>query len=248
METEDREDILASRAMWARDYERAFKFYSSFLQAKGRLDTLMSYRIYFDLTVVSTILGKFDFESIYHKNFNDLLADIAETRDRMKERTRLSIEKVRSRIAEQTDPKKMQRLLTKYFPREEEMLGYFISPRYSRGFLRTVLRNAKTSRPPQVFEAGIFRYTLDSELYRVIGKAYSIEDLELERLPESGFVEALIKNPGVYYVENKDLGIIAAIQREGLVLVQYFLRASKDNEGSDQIAEFLRTISKILSV
>jgi len=247
METKYRKDLLASHAMWARDYEGALKFYTEYLQLEEHLDALSSYRVYFDLVVLSTILRKPQLADLYRGKLQLFFEYMKETRYSMRKKTGLSIEGMWSKIARETDPRKMEALLAEYFPEEKDLLGLFMSPRYALGFLRAVVRNVELSRPPPVFEEGIFKYTLDSELYRVIGKAYSIDELELERFSESELVNVLIKNPTVYYVENAKLNIIAGIQREGLVLCQYFLRNSKDMEGFNQIHDFLRIISEVLS-
>jgi len=169
------------------------------------------------------------------------------TRDSIKERTSLDVEELWSHIARQIDPEKIENLLTEYFPDDEGLLAFFISPRYAKGFLRTAIRNAETSRAPQVLEEGIFRYTLSSELYRVIGRAYSTQELSLETLHQLKPVKVQIENPNVYYIEDEHLRIIAGVQREGLLLCQYLLQNSQDVTGVSQIRTFLYSLSKAFS-
>jgi len=245
MEGKDREALLASYAMWARDYEKALEFYTGFLASEDHLDVLTSYRVYFDLTVANAILKKSDATRSHQKKLESYIGRI-KTHYAPERKRELSVAKIRFRIMNETDPAKMRKLLEAYFPDKEDMLGFFMSRRYAKGFLNKATKNAMESRPPKVFQDGIFRYTLDSELYRVIARAYSVQELELERLSNTELNKILIKNPEVYYVENEKLRVIASIQSEGLVLCQYFLQNSQDATGSEQIREFLNTISGIL--
>ena len=244
MGNEDRGDLLAGYAMWARDYAKAVEFYERYLQSQDHLDALTSYRIYFDLTIAYTILEKPNLARSCQEKLESYIERM-KTRYIVRENRELSVAKIRSRIMAETNPITMRKLLEEYFPDREDMLPFFISSRYAKGFLNTMIGNAKRSRPIEVFVKGIFRYTLDSELYRVIARAYSAEELELEKLSELESTKILTKNTNVYYVESEKLRIIAGIQREGLVLCQYFLQNSQDTSGSNQIHEFLGTISKV---
>lgn len=247
METEGRETLLASYAMWAKDYEGALEFYTKLLQSEKRLGTMSLYRIHFDLAIASTVLRKREVANVYINKLEQVFNSVERIRDNIKGRTNLSIEEIQSQIAKQIDPKKIDNLLTEYFPSDEGLLAFFISPRYARGFLRTAIRNAETSRAPQVLKEGIFRYTLSSELYRVIGMAYSTQELTLENLHQLRPVRVLIENPNVYYVEDEHLRTIAGVQREGLVLCQYLLQNSQDATGASQIRAFLHNLSKTFS-
>jgi hypothetical protein len=240
----DRKLMLASCAMWSRDYEKALGFYKEFLASENYPDVLTLYRIYFDLTIANAILRKPDVASSYQEKLEGYIERI-KTHYASEKKRELSIAKIRFRIMNETDPIKMRRLLEMYFPNNEDMLGFFMSRRYAKGFLNRAIRNAMESKLPKVFQDGIFRYTLDSELYRVIAHAYSVQELELEKLVNAESNKILIKTPEVYYVENEKLRIIASIQSEGLVLCQYFLRDSQDITGSQQIHEFLTSISGI---
>lgn len=243
MGNEDRRDLLAGYAMWARDYARAVEFYEGFLQSRAHLDSLMAYRTYFDLTIANTILAKSESAQLYREKLESYIERMR-TRYIVRENRKVSIARIRSRIMQETNPIKMRKLLEEHFPDREDMLPFFISSGYAKRFLSTVIGNAKRSKPIEVFTKGIFRYTLDSELYRVIARAYSAKELELEKLSELGAIKILIKNINVYYVESELLRIISSVQREGVVLCQYFLQNSRDTSGCDQINEFLGNISR----
>ena len=233
--------------MWVKDYEGARGYYIKLLQLEESLDILSLYRIHFDLAIACTILRKHELANVYVEKLEQVFTNMERTRDSVKDRTNLGIEELWSHIARQIDPEKIENLLAECFPDDEGLLTFFISPRYARGFLRTAIRNAKTSRAPQVLREGIFRYTLSSELYRVIGRVYGTQELSLENLHQLEPVRVLIENPNVYYVEDEHLRTVAGVQREGLVFCQYLSQDSQDVAGAGQIRTFLYNLSKAFS-
>lgn len=244
METENRISLLASHAMWAGDYEGAWEFYTKYLKLEKRLDPLALYRTHFNLAILSTVLEKRELGSVYLERLDQIFNNIESTRRAIRERTDLDIEEIRALIAKQTDSEKIDNLLAEYFPSEDDLLAFFIPPRYARGFLRAVIRNAEMGGIPEVIEEGIFKYTISSELYRVVGKAYSTKELTLEKLHRIVAVKVLIENPNVYCVEDENLRTIAGIQREGLVLCHYLLQDSRDTTGASRIRAFLHNLSE----
>ena len=253
MRDELQELLWASHAMWVGDYMSALKFYTETLKSGKPMDPLSLYKINFELAIVSTVLKKHNLANVHIERLEEAFRDMERTRRNIRDRTELSIERIQSLtlkeflMKKQFDRKKIDGLLREYFPRERDVLAFFISPRYAKGFLKTAIRNAEMGKVPQVLEEGIFKYTLSSELYREIGRAYSTRELELETLYRLKPVRVLIKNPNVYYVEDENLRIIAGIQREGLVLCQYLLQNSQDTVGANQIRAFLQNLSTTFS-
>lgn len=139
-------------------------------------------------------------------------------------------------------------MIKEYFPHKNDVLALFISPRYARTSLSGTIRNSKNIKVPHIFQEGIFKFSLSSELYRVVGRAYSTMDLSLETLQHNKPIKVLIQNANIYYVEDENLRTIAGIQREGLVLCHYLLQSPQDAEGSRNIWAFLRNLSKVFSV
>lgn len=254
MQEQLRELILADNAMWVGDFEHAFDLYNRILESKKPLDILSFYRANFQLAVVSTILEKTEKSSECLDRLEDIFTNVEENYRRIAETLERSIEEMQSSTIRQFlkskrfDRGKIDSMLKEYFPHEKDVLALFISPRYARISLRATIRNLKNIKLPHIFQEGIFRFSLSSELYRVVGRAYSTRDLSLETLQLQEPIKVLIQNANIYHVEDENLRIIAGIQREGLVLCHYLLQSSKDTEGSSNIRAFLRDLSSIFSV
>lgn len=247
MEPEDQMDLLASHAMWARDYQGALELYTKYLKSEEHIDMLSLYRVHFNLAILSTMLGRDDLAHSYLEKLEDAFSKVERTRQTMKERTRVDIEDIWALMTEQPDPNNIESLLTEHFAEKEDLLAIHVSPRYARGFLRSAIRNAEISAIPRVMKEGILRYTLSSELYRVVGRAYGTQELTLENLQKIKPLKVLIENPNVHYVEYESLRVIAAIQREGRILCQYLLTHSQDSAGAQQIRAFLHALSEAFS-
>jgi len=250
---EYRELLLASHAMWVGDFEGALSFYTKIQNSERVLDPLLQYRINFDLVVIGTMLKKDYFAKTYlgklEKSFQQAEEIIAHISDRP-EKSLEAIQAVTIRQflqSKQFDRKKISNILQEYFPTKEGALALFISPRYARISLRNIIRNAEKGNIPQVLEGGIFKYTLSSELYRVIGRAYSVFELELEELNQFKKVKILVKNSNVYYLEDEELRTIASVYREGIVFCNYLVQNSQDTSGAERIHAFLENISKVFS-
>ena len=247
MKTEDQVDLLASHAMWARDYAEALKLYTQYLESEEHIDVLSSYRAQFNVAILSAVLGKEALAYSHFERLEALFSNMERTRQTVKRRTEADIGDVWQLITKQPSSDNVRGLLAEYFPEEEELLALFVSPRYARGFLKSAIRYAEMSAIPRVMKEGIFKYTLTSELYRVVGRAYSIQELTLRKLHKIKTLEVLIENPNVYYVQDENLRVVAAIQREGRILCQYSLEHPQDSAGSRQIQVLLHTLSEILS-
>ena len=246
--------MLADNAMWVGDYECAFDFYNRILESEKPLDVLSFYRANFQLAVVSTILEKTEKSSKCINRLEGIFTNVEENYRRIAETAEKSIEEMQSSMIRQFlkskrfDRGKIDSLLKEYFPHKNDVLALFISPRYARTSLRETIRNSKNIKVPHIFQEGIFKFSLSSELYRVVGRAYSTMDLSLETLQHHKPIKVLIQNANIYYVEDENLRTIAGIQREGLVLCHYLLQSSQDAEGSRNIRAFLRNLSKVFSV
>lgn len=253
MMNEYRELLLASYAMWVGDYTGALRFYTKILQSEKPLDTLSLYRIDFDLAIIDTILKRHELTNTHIGRLEEAFRNVEETVVRIRDRTEQSLEQMQSSTitqflaSRQFDREKIDNMLKEYFPHKKGALALFISPRYARILLRNAIRNAEKGKVPRVLEEGIFKYTLSSELYRAIGRAYSTMELELEKLHQFEPIRILMKNPNVYYVEDENLRTIAGIHREGLVLCNYLVQNSQDTLGTSRIRTFLHNLSKAFS-
>jgi len=246
--------MLADHTMWIEDYEKAFEYYNKILKDIQRTqydsDELFSYKVNFELAIVSSILGKTKTLDGCIERLERTFEDLEAARHDIQERTGKSVEDLRSLIkrrlvkTKRFDIEEMDTLLNEQFPRRTDKLTLLISPRYARTSLRTAIRNAEKIRAPQVYIEGIFRFTMSSELYRVVAKAYCPIELKLEALHQCKPLRILAENQNAYYVEDESLRVIAGIQREGLVFCHYLLQSSRDAEAFQNVRAFLNILSK----
>jgi hypothetical protein len=247
-----KETIVASHAVWVGDYQRAFGLYMQVLDSQRDLDTLTAYKVNFELVVVSTIIGKHEIAQTFIARLEDRFDHVDQVAKEIETKSERSIEKMQSSIIGQfIRTKKFNhekiRDVVESFSGEKDILALFISPQHSRNTLRSAVRHAKKMQIPEVFEEGIFRFTLSSDLYRVVGKAYSARELHLERLRDLMNLKVLADNLNMFYVENEDLRIIAGMQRDGLVVCHYLREHPRDTQGPEKIHVFFRNVSKALS-
>lgn len=246
--------MLASHAMWVGDYEQAFEYYSKSLrdiQKDPRIsDELLLYKVNFELAIISSIMGKAKTLDSCVGRLERTFEDLEATQHDIQERTEKSIEDLRllimRRLAKTNrfDIKEVDTLLKEQFSSRRDILTLLIPPRYARSSLWTTVKNAKKIEVPQVHEEGIFRFTMSSELYMVVAKAYCTVELKLETLHNYESLRILVETPNAYYVENESLRTIAGIQREGLVFCHYFPQSSRDSESFQNVRAFLGILSR----
>ena len=209
-------ELLASRAMWAGDYEKSLYFYQIFSETPKERDGLTDYKTDFEMLILNILLRKS--ESEYYKE--KLMKHFMKL-----EQTPTDLDLIKQDIKEQkrkreTNPETIAKSLKKHLPTENKALAYLISPYFAKQYLQATLKSSEKIQTPHIFEEGIFRYSVVSELSRVVARAYSVDTLELEKI-ESYKIQVLNKQPNVYYVEDEELRVIASIRREGMACYQY---------------------------
>ena len=243
--------LLASHALWARDYYRAFELLNV-ISSETNLNSLSAFKTNFELAIVSKIVKRPEvaqksiekLENVFKNSERVAMANNNEYKDRRIEKTESSI--IDEFMKTKFDYEKVNEFLYA-IPEKKDSLELLISPNYSRNVLKSAIRRANKIKIPEVRKEGIFSFTVSSDFYRVTCRAYTENELELERLLSCKEMNMLAKNSNSYYIEDEELRIISGLRRDGLVLSYYLVQGSKDTKGLENLNLFLRSISRVFS-
>jgi hypothetical protein len=236
---------LAENALVVEDYKEALEFCNKLLESATPLDLLTKYKMLFNRAIVGEITSS-QKSKLYKKELEEFFQKMEAARSVIREKEKKPFQEILHRFLsgkyEDNPP------LNEYLSKPEHLISIVISPRYAKGFLNRIVQNAQDNKLPEVFVEKRFRFTVESD-FDINVKAYARSELQLNRLSELQLIkvidQTLDQNMDFSYVESPELGIIAAVQKDGLVFCKrYYVEGAKER-GLEDIRKFLNIISAI---